>query len=396
MHHSRQRNRTDRSEPPRRSSLGASGIRMSLIKQLALVAVLCGLGIVAYRYGWPLVAPGDGRQAASGPAGGQAAERRRGGDRAATVLVEAVELRAQRTRIEAVGTARAYRSVTLHPAAAGEVAAVHFAPDQEVRKGSVLLELDSRREKLAADLARVRVRNARQLLSRYERSAGSGAYAESTVADARSALEEAEIALRQAEVALSDRRVVAPFDGFTGLTGVDVGDRIGTGDAITTLDDRASLLVGFSVPELFLGRIGRGHPVEVATWAARDQPIPGEIVDLDSRINPVSRSFTARARVANAGDAFRPGMSFAVTLDVRGDRHPLVPEISVRYGTDGAYVWVVREGAAARVPVRIVERQEATVLVDAALEEGEPVVVEGIQRLRPGLAVNIATPRQAS
>ena len=369
---------------------------MSLIKQLALVAVLCGLGVAAYRYGWPLVAPADGRQAALSPAGGQTAERRGGGNRAATVLVKAVVLRPQRSRIRAVGTAQAYRSVTLHPASAGEVAAVHFAPDQEVRKGSVLLELDSRREKLAVDLARVRVGNARQLLSRYERSAGSGAYAESTVADARGALEEAEIALRQAEVALNDRKVIAPFDGFVGLTDIDVGDRIGTGDAITTLDDRASLLVGFSIPELFLGRIGKGHPVEVATWAARDKPIPGEIVDLGSRIDPVSRSFTARARVANAGDAFRPGMSFAVTLDVHGDRYPLVPEISVRYGTDGAYVWVVRESAAVRVPVRIVERQEATVLIDAVLEDGEPVVVEGIQRLRPGLAVDVATPGQIS
>ena len=367
---------------------------MSLIRQLVLVAILCGIGIAAYRYGWPLMAPADGKQAAQGRAGGPAAERRRGADRAATVLVKAVELRPQRTRIKAVGTAQAYRSVTLHPAAAGEVAAIHFAPDQAVRKGSVLLELDSRRETLAVDLARVRVDNARQTLSRYERSAGSGAYAESTVSDARSALEEAEIALRQAEVALSDRQVIARFDGFTGLTEVDIGDRVGTGDAITTLDDRASLLVSFSVPELFLGRIGKGHPVEVATWAARDQPIPGEIVDLGSRIDPVSRSFTARARVANAGDAFRPGMSFAVTLDVYGDRYPLVPEISVRYGTDGAYVWVVREGAAAKVPVRIVERQEATVLVDAVLEDGEPVVVEGIQRLRPRLPVRVATPRQ--
>ena len=369
---------------------------MSLTRQLVLVVILCGIGIAAYRYGWPLVAPTDRKQAAEGRAGGPAAERRRSADRAATVLVEAVELRPQRTRIKAVGTAQAYRSVTLHPPSAGEVAAVHFAPDQEVRKGSVLLELDSRRETLAVDLARVRAGNARQLLSRYERSAGSGAYAESTVADARGALDEAEIALRQAEVALSDRRVIAPFDGFVGLTEVDVGDRIATGDAITTLDDRASLLVSFSVPELFLGRIGKGHSVEVATWAARDQPIPGEIVDLGSRIDPVSRSFTARAQVANAGDAFRPGMSFAVTLDVLGRHYPLVPEISVRYGTDGAYVWVVREGAAARVPVRIVERQEATVLIDAALEDGELVVVEGIQRLRPGLAVNVATPGQTS
>lgn len=82
---------------------------------------------------------------------------------------------------------------------------------------------------------------------------------------------------------LIDRQVVAPFDGFTGLTDIDDGDRIDTDDGITTLDDRSSLLVGFSVPELFLGRVGKGHPVEVAAWAARDRPIPGEIVDLDSR-----------------------------------------------------------------------------------------------------------------
>ena len=360
---------------------------MGLIKQLAVVAALCGLGVAAYLYGWPLVAPADGDQAAGS---------RRGGDRTVTVLVAAVELRAERTRIKAVGTARAYRSVTLHPAAAGEVAAVHFAPDQKVRKGSALLELDSRSEKLAVDLARVRVRNARQVLSRYERTVGSGAVSGSTVSDARDALEEAEIALRQAELRLSERQVVAPFDGFTGLTEIYVGDRIGTDDVITTLDDRASLLVGFSVPELFLGRIGRGHPVEIATWGARGQEIRGEIVDLGSRIDPVSRSFTARARVANTGDAFRPGMSFAVTLDVHGRRYPLVPEIAVRYGTEGAFVWVVRESTAARVPVRIVQRQAATVLVDAALEDGQPVVVEGIQRLRPGLPVSVATPAQAS
>ena len=101
---------------------------MGLFKQLVLVAVLCGLGVAAYQYGWPLLAPADEHQAAQG---------RRGGDRTVTVLVKAVELRAERTRIKAVGTARAYRSVTLYPATAGEVVAVHFAPDQRVQKGSV-------------------------------------------------------------------------------------------------------------------------------------------------------------------------------------------------------------------------------------------------------------------
>ena len=279
---------------------------MGLARQLLIVVLLCGLGVAAYRYGWPLIDPATGNAAAPGHRDGSAAGGGRSADRPATVLVQAVDTRVERARVRAVGTARAHRSVTLYPAAGGEVAAVHFAPDQMVRKGSVLLELDRRRERLAVDLARVRVENARETLSRYEQSAGSGAHAESTVNDARSALEEAVIALRQAQVALSDRQVVAPFDGFTGLTEIDVGDRIDTDDGITTLDDRASLLVGFSVPELFLGRVGKGHPVEVATWAARDRTISGEIVDLDSRIDPVSRSFIARARVANADDAVSP------------------------------------------------------------------------------------------
>ena len=238
-------------------------------------------------------------------------------------------------------TARAVRSVTLFPAAAGEVSAVYFAPNRKVKKGDVLLELDNRNEALAVELAWVRVQNARQLLSRYEQTAGSGAVAESTVFDARSAFAEAEIAQRSAAVALSDRSVVAPFDGFVGQTEIDVGDRIGTADAITTLDDR---------------------------------------------------SFVARAHITNDGDGFRPGMSFAVTLDVLGARYPLVPEIAVRYGLDGAFAWVVRGDVAARVPLRIVQRQDATVLVDAALKDGEIVVVEGIQRLRPGIKVTLAQP----
>ena len=72
---------------------------MSLIKQLVLVAALGGLGVAAYQYGWPLVAPAAGDRTAQG---------RRDGARAVTVVVNSVELQTERTRIKAVGTARAY------------------------------------------------------------------------------------------------------------------------------------------------------------------------------------------------------------------------------------------------------------------------------------------------
>jgi membrane fusion protein (multidrug efflux system) len=195
--------------------------------------------------------------------------------------------------------------------------------------------------------------------------------------------------LRQAEVALTDRMVIAPFAGNVGITDVEVGDRIGPEVPIVTLDDRSALLVSFAIPEIFLERVAIGQPVSVTAWGARDGAYSGQIVELGSRIDPVSRSFTARARVPNEGDRLRPGMSFAVLFDLLGDPYPLVPEVAVQWGGDGAYLWVIRDGKAERETARVVQRQEGTVLVDAAVAAGEPVVVEGIQRMRPGLEVQI-------
>jgi multidrug efflux pump subunit AcrA (membrane-fusion protein) len=69
-----------------------------------------------------------------------------------------------------------------------------------------------------------------------------------------------------------------------------------------------------------------------------------------------------------------------------------VPELALQWGRDGAHVWVVRDGQALQVPVRLVRRLDGSVLVDGALQPGEPVVVEGVQRLRPGRAVSVLEP----
>jgi RND family efflux transporter MFP subunit len=309
-----------------------------------------------------------------------------GVEQAVPVLVAPVRLEAERTRIEAVGTGRAVRSVTLYPADAGEVVALHFAPGQLVAQGELLLELDHRSEELALELAGVQLKDAQQLLRRYEKT-GAGAVPASTVDEARTAAEAAAIELRRARVALADRMVRAPFDGHVGLTDIDIGDRIGPDDAITTLDDRSRLLVSFEVPELFLDRVEAGQPVRIATWAERDRPIEGRLVEVGSRIDESSRSFTVRAAVPNTEDRLRPGMSFAITLDLFGRRYPVVPEVAVQWSGDGAYLWVVRDNTAHRIQVRIVQRREGTAMVEAGLEAGEPVVVEGIQRMRDGLEV---------
>jgi multidrug efflux pump subunit AcrA (membrane-fusion protein) len=81
-------------------------------------------------------------------------------------------------------------------------------------------------------------------------------------------------------------------------------------------------------------------------------------------------------------------MSFAVLVTLEGKVFPKVPEVALLFSQQGNYVWAVTEDSKARkVPVVLVRRVDSEVLIDGALTPGSLVVVEGVQRLRPGRAV---------
>jgi len=304
------------------------------------------------------------------------------------VVVEPLRYEYGNTRLEVVGTSRARLSTELYPAASGEVVAVNFEPGQAVRAGDVLVELDSRKERLAVRLARLKLEEAERLYSRYQRSADSGAVLPTMLDAARTATEIARVELESAEIALGERTVEAIFDGHVGTTDVDPGDRIGPDTLITTLDDRSSLLVSFQVPEDYVGQLGEGDIVGLGSWSGTGQAFEGEVVDIGSRIDPVNRMFIARAHVDNTDDKLRPGMSFRVNVDVEGERHAVVSEIAVQWGAEGAYVWRVIDSEAVRMPVQVVQRRQGRVLIDADFSDDEVIVVEGTQRMRDGVSVS--------
>ena len=351
---------------------------MSVLRQIFVVGLLAALVVGGWTFAGPMLSePGDSGETRS-----------RGGSPAAAV-VTGVDFTTERIRVEAVGTARAQRSATLYAPTAGEIEAVNFTSDAEVQQGDVLLELDREAEELAVQLARVRLTDANRIVKRLSSLSKSGAVAQATLDDALTTLEAARIELKQAEVALSDRFVVAPFSGRVGLTDLDVGDRVASDTRIATLDDRSTLLVRFDVPEALLGRVRVGETVSVVPWSSADISAEGTVYDVDSRVDEENRAFTVRARIPNDDDLLRPGMSFRVGLDIRGAEHPRVPEVAIQWGGDGSFVWAVSDGKATRVPVTIVQRQEATVLVDGAIARGDLVVIEGLHRMRPGSPVEI-------
>lgn len=307
------------------------------------------------------------------------------------VVMEVVEWSPRRVNIEAVGTSRAMKSVTLYPEVSGEVVEVSAAAGEKVKAGQTIVRLDDRDQRLAVEIASIEFDDAKKLLSRYQRTRSSGTVTESALDDARSAVERARLNLDRARVALDYRSIKAPFDGYIGITNLDPGARVETATAITTIDDRSKLLVTFQVPELFMGQMQHGQSIAVATWANGSPPFHGTLVDIDSRINPETRTFAARALVDNREDLLRPGMSFRVSLALEAGRYPLIPEVALQWGNDGAFVWGVEEGKVRRIPATVVQRVQGAILVDSDLPEGIQVVTEGTQRMREGLSVaNIA------
>lgn len=309
-------------------------------------------------------------------------------DRAQPVVTQSVDWQPRQVRIEAVGTSRAARSVTLFPEVTGEVVEVTLKAGDRVKAGQTIVQLDDRDQRLAVELARVELRDAERRYGRYQRTRESGSVTESALDDARSAVERARINLNRAEVALDYRSIDAPFDGHIGISDIDPGAQVDPSTEITTIDDRSSLLVSFQIPELFLGQIAEGQAIGVSTWASGSPQHQGEVLEIDSRVNPQTRTFDVRAQVDNTEDRLRPGMSFRITLDLAAGRYPVVPEVALQWGNDGAYVWAVDGGTVSRVPVTVVQRLQGRILVESdALPEGMSVVTEGTQRMREGLPV---------
>ena len=309
------------------------------------------------------------------------------------VVAEPLQFRPLQVATEMIGTARASTSAELYPETSGRVTRVLFTAGDYVRKGQPLVELDSRRERLAVEAAQVQLREADQLLGRYRRIEDTGAISESQIEAGETALASAQVELQQARTELADRTIRAPFSGHIGLTEIDPGDRVNDSTPIAQIDKRSTLFVDFNAPETVFSALRPGETVTIAPFAQDDRTIEARIVATDSRVSQDSRDFIVRASVPNRDDRLRPGMSFRVTVDRRGDPRPAVDEEAIVWGGEGSHLFVVREGKAKQVPVTITARREGQVFVDGALSRGDRVIVEGVQKVRDGQAIRLVVPK---
>jgi len=312
-------------------------------------------------------------------------------DRRRPVIVERVGSTTTEEVVAAVGTGRARNSVMIQTKTSGVVADFR-SKGGPVDKGDLILKLQSKSSELAVEIASQKVTEAERQYERAQSLKERQVYSQAKVDDARTELERARLELGQAKEKLKDLDIRAPFDGVLGIPKVEVGDTVTSATAIVTLDNRVEILVEFEVPEQFLARLAVGQSISAATPSYAGRRFAGRIENIDSRIDATSRTVTVRAVLPNPDDLLRPGMSFAVELSLPGGKHPSVPELALQWRKGESYVWIVRGGEAQKVVVEMVKRRNSLILVDGELKPGDLVVVEGVQRLRPGVEVDYTEP----
>ena len=193
-----------------------------------------------------------------------------------------------------------------------------------------------------------------------------------------------------------DRTIRAPFSGVVGLRLASPGQYVRPGDQIGTLDDLSQIKLDFDVPETRLAQLATGVAITARTAAFPDRLFEGTISQVDSRIDPTTRTVRVRALLPNPGEVIRPGMLMTVQVQSNPRQALAVPEIAVLDEIDGAYIYRVRTadgGASAeRVRVQVGQRSGGMAEIIEGVEEGDQIIVEGVQSVRPGQPVRLATP----
>jgi RND family efflux transporter MFP subunit len=291
--------------------------------------------------------------------------------------------------VTAIGSGQALRSVAITPEASGRIVEIDVAPGDYVQAGTILARLDSSAEDIALDRAELVLTDARATAERFTRLQSAGAATEIQIRDANLNLRKAELEHRQAKLDLDRLTIVAPISGWVGFVDAELGDQVSTATRLTGIDDRSSLLVEFLVPERHVNALSEGLALRAAPLSRPGVTLDGRVRALDNRVDEASRALRVLAEIANADDTLRPGMAFTITIEFSGDTFPGVDPLAIQWSSNGAFVWVVRDDQAQRVPIRIVQRNADIVLIEGALADGDLVITEGVQSLRPGGAVRV-------
>jgi membrane fusion protein (multidrug efflux system) len=296
------------------------------------------------------------------------------------------------------GTIAANEQVEIKAETDGIVQEIKFNEGERVAKGQVLVILDE--TKLAATVAEG---EANLKLSRANYDRAQQLFKDKLISQQEFeqtasifAVSQAGLDLKQRQ--LKDARVYAPFSGIVGARQISPGQVITRNSTLTWLVDLDTVKVEVKVPEKYLRQLKIGQPLEFTVAAFPGEKFRGEVYFVSPQIDEGTRTALVKARIPNPDAKLRGGMFAGLDLTLQARESAIViPEPALMSDGDNFSVFVVDDKGSAQVrPVEVGLRLAGKAEIVKGLTPGEKVVVEGIQKLRPGAPVKLAPPEAAA
>lgn len=303
----------------------------------------------------------------------------------------------------------------------GKLTAVHFREGDNVEAGAPLFDIDPAPYQAALDRARAEQERARATLAdaknnlnRAHKLIEKGYISDSEYdtlktrkLEAEAAEQSARAALESAQVDLSYTHISAPQAGRVGRSIASVGDVVSPGyGTLTTLVGGNDMQAVFQIPERLLtdAAMSENQPkpsdIEVGLIMPNgsEYPYTGNIVYVSNRVNTNTGTVEVRAAMPDPRDLLRPGMYVQAQVRLKESLSGLmIPQAALQVDQQGTYVFTVNENnRVLRTNLQTGERFGENVLVTEGVQAGAKVILQGIQKVRPGSEVVVSDYKPAT
>lgn len=300
------------------------------------------------------------------------------------------------------GRLQAYRSAQVRARVEGIVEKRNFVEGSDVVAGAGLYQIALRNYQTAYDAAKADVAVASQTLERYIKLKEAGVVSQQDYDLTEAKYKQAQARLSKAQEDLENTRVPAPIAGRIGRSQVSEGALVGRGDAtlLTTIEQIDPLYVNFSQSESEISRLqqavkaGKLHRanaarVELILEDGSIYPHTGTFLFSDMAVDPSTGNVSLRAELPNPRHELLPGMFVRIRLPQAIAENAIrVPQRAVQINPQGQFVLIVdAEGKVAPRPVKTGSMAGGDFIVTEGLQGGEQVIVNGVQKAKPGSVV---------
>ena len=245
--------------------------------------------------------------------------------------------------IETTGLVRPNQGAMLSSQSAGTIAKVLVQNGQNVKKGDLLVELDSSVERASLQAAQAQVNSLQQTYQRYAKLVKTGSVSRQEFDNAKAAYEAQAANIESLKATIERRQIVAPFDGKTGIVKANVGQYVTNGTEIVRVEDRSSMKVDFAIAQNQLDKLHLGQKVTATADARVGETFAAKITAIEPAINSSTGLIDVQATFdSEDGTKLLSGMFTRLNVALSTEvQQIVVPQVAVSYNMYGESLYIL-------------------------------------------------------